>query len=664
MKRKTILTVGDSTSMTIGAERQMYLFYLADMRSWAQGSRILNCSLPGFTSADACAFFFRNKKHFEQLSAVIIYLGNCDAMSSELRKGKYTPLRQWTDSIAGKKKSKTKLKNKFLYFEWNNNFDSTIEAPESPQDYEYNIARMVSDCKQMDVPVILIRPQANTLFPSGVGKGNFIFYKYLGISDRIADRVSIEDSRFKDALSLQENREFNAALEVYKNILLETGPLSANLEYQNIIVNNYAVCAAQAGFLEEAEYLLNLLRKERGIRKEIILYNLAQVVKLKGDMPRYKLLLGESCEADGSMYRIREPYKLAIDRISRAFKNTSVIDLKDFVAQDDYVDHCHPLAPAQELLAKRIAESLQIPALKGDNPLVIENRLYNPEYALGNLAEFYTYFKTFASFSSDEIKNNIGELMVSAANDKVPPEILKAVEYYRGHPCFPGLRDIMLACPSYPMDVGRFPEFFIIRYLVPYLRIIEKTPQLSGLFSPEAGILRSSKEFVLILPSLNGVEETEPVFDLEYERERLPAILHKVRTMLIEHLEKGNQVHNRLKTTIFWYFREALRFGSHSRISMRYERIPLEFMAEGLAVAGVINLKINGKMNSQIQSMIGYLEETLRTHEYFCRKFSLERDCEDVLKQYDEKLTAIAKEIKDVFSLRFDLEREHVKCIS
>ena len=31
-------------------------------------------------------------------------------------------------------------------------------------------------------------------------------------------------------------------------------------------------------------------------------------------------------------------------------------------------------------------------------PIVIENRLYNPEYSLGNMAEFHDYFKTFAPF--------------------------------------------------------------------------------------------------------------------------------------------------------------------------------------------------------------------------------------------------------------------------
>ena len=74
---------------------------------------------------------------------MIIYLGNCDAMSSELRKGKYSPVSQVIDcirSISGQKRGKTRLKNRLLHFEWNDDFDGSIEAPESPEDFDYNIS--------------------------------------------------------------------------------------------------------------------------------------------------------------------------------------------------------------------------------------------------------------------------------------------------------------------------------------------------------------------------------------------------------------------------------------------------------------------------------------------------------------------------------------------
>lgn len=80
----TIIILGDSTSMTIGMERKTYPFILADQRIWPEKTEMVNCSQPGFTSGDACAFFFRHIKGFARTKAVIIYLGNCDANASEL----------------------------------------------------------------------------------------------------------------------------------------------------------------------------------------------------------------------------------------------------------------------------------------------------------------------------------------------------------------------------------------------------------------------------------------------------------------------------------------------------------------------------------------------------------------------------------------------------
>lgn len=671
MKRKTVLILGDSTSMTIGVEREMYPFHLADMRGWIPGMRIINCSLPGFTAADSCAFFFRNRKELEPLVAVIIYLGNCDSMSSELRKGRYSLVNQAFDYIrfvTGGKKEKIRLKNRLLHFEWNANFDASIEGPESPEDFDYNISRIVRTCNRMGVRVMLIRPQAHVLFPAGAGKGNFVFYKYLGINDRIADRITIEDIRFKEALNLHENREFAKASEAYRKILSASGPLSANQEYQSLVVNNYAVCAAETASFEEAEYLLNLLLKERAARKEIILYNLAQISRLKANVEEYRHRLTESYEADKSMYRVRQPYKDIIDKISVRFGNVDVVDLTDLTSDECYIDHCHPLPEVQKLIAERIAGKLQIPELMGDRPMELKNRLFNPEYSAGNTTEFHNYFKTFTPFPSEDIGSWIEKLVenLDAPLEEIPREINTAVEYYLNHPCFPQIRDIRKAGPFVSSDVGRFPEYFLFRYLVPYIREVERTEELSRLFDAPTGLLRSSGQFVSILPdAARSSILNDPVFDPGYECIRLPAIVQKVTVMLLEHLKQGNQVYERLKTTIFWYFRETLRFGSHSRISMRYERISLEFMAEALAVGAVLDFRMDGKMRSEIERLIGWLEETVNIHEHFCREFSLERDCSDLLQRYDAKLMDVAQKIEAAsWQVGSPQNMESGKCLS
>ena len=179
----SVLILGDSTSMSIGIERETYPFLLADAAIWPEATALVNCSLPGFTSADAAAFFFRHRGALSNtLKAVIVYLGNCDAASSEVCKGKYGLTRQLAQKareILGARAAKTRIKNRLLHYEWNNSLDPRLESPESPKDFEYNINRIVSACNRMSVPLILVRPRANVYFPPGTGKGNFLFQEHV-----------------------------------------------------------------------------------------------------------------------------------------------------------------------------------------------------------------------------------------------------------------------------------------------------------------------------------------------------------------------------------------------------------------------------------------------------------------------------------------------------
>jgi hypothetical protein len=94
--RNKLLILGDSTSMTVGIEKKVYPFIMADCEKWPKDMEIVNCSIPGFTSADALAFFYREFLHkLNLLSAVIICLGNCDSAQSEVKKGRYDYLKRF-----------------------------------------------------------------------------------------------------------------------------------------------------------------------------------------------------------------------------------------------------------------------------------------------------------------------------------------------------------------------------------------------------------------------------------------------------------------------------------------------------------------------------------------------------------------------------------------
>ncbi|MEI8012824.1 MAG: hypothetical protein WCI27_10180, partial [Candidatus Omnitrophota bacterium] len=87
---RTVIFLGDSTSMTVGLEGEAYPFHLASLRRWEPDTVFVNCSQPGITSADAAAFFFREALVRHSPSAVVVYLGNCDANATELNKGVYS----------------------------------------------------------------------------------------------------------------------------------------------------------------------------------------------------------------------------------------------------------------------------------------------------------------------------------------------------------------------------------------------------------------------------------------------------------------------------------------------------------------------------------------------------------------------------------------------
>jgi len=659
----TVLILGDSTSMSIGMERETYPFILGDSAIWPEATALINCSLPGFTSADAAAFFFRHQDSLSKtLKAVIVYLGNCDAASSEVCKGKYGLTLQLSQNIRGLlglRPAKTKIKNRLLHYEWNNCLDPRLEHPESPADFEYNINRVVSACGHMSVPLILIRPRANVHFPPGTGKGNFLFYRYAGFKDRSASKISIPDARFKDALLHQESGDNEAAAKIYKDILQHPSGIAMSQEYSLLVVNNYAVAKLESGSAEEARLLFQLLLKERGVRREIVLYNLAHTEKRCGKTGDFERLLEESYQADDSLYRIRAPYLEALERIERKHSSIRVLDMQSVVPDHLFVDHCHPLSQGQRKLADAVRSCFTEMGIQGDSVATIQNILYNPEFARGNTEEFHEYYRTFAPLSEMQITEAVAAIRasmsesgnggpISRASKSVPKEIHVALEYYVRHPCFPGVGDIVRFPPRFPSDVGRFPEYFIVRYLIPYLRLHEANLYLAQRFSSQIGLLRTSAQLTSMLPAYTVplVDTSDPEIDTAYEENRLPQILAKVKNLLLQHLKTGNQVFERTKTTIYWYVRESLRFGAHSRVSMRYDRVLMEFLAEGLAVAGVLDAAMNMKRAAQIEQLIGILQRVVQIHDEYCEKFSMMDDTTQLLEDYDAELSKAASDLE------------------
>lgn len=628
MADTNVLILGDSTSMTRGIERRTYPFLMAEKSQWPEGTVFCNASLPGFTSADACSFFFHHGKTLDRLKAVILFLGNCDASSTELPKGRYTPLRQYRDALRnrlGMQPRRTAMKNRLTPFEWNGSFDMNLEAPEEPADFEYNLRRIVRACRERGVPVILVRPKAHRRFPPGIGKGNFYFYRYLGLPDRLAGTTKIPDARFLAASRLHEAGRWDEALQAYRVILETPGSFAGSSEYALLVTNNYAVCAAEAGRHAEAKTVFDLLLRERGIRQEIVWFNLAQLALLEGDTARHDDYLDRSYESDISLYRIRTPYLQAIDRIAAdGVGHVHVVPMADLVADAEFVDHCHPLPVAQSRLADAVTALLSTIGVRGPATATIENRLTNPEMGLGNFAEFFTYFKTYAPHTPSDIQNGLKHLQ------NAPKEIRYAVKYYLKHPFFTSIADVAHYRPHTASDVGRFPEYFILRHTIPYLRQFEETPELREAFDATLGLLHSAADLSSILPpnAQPQVSTSAPEVNAAFEPGHLDAILSRLQMDLAAQLERGPQINERMKTTLYWYFRETLRFGAHSRVSMRYDRLFFENAAETLAMSLLIDRRLGGQRTARLRQMIRWVEDAVRIHDRYSQTVSLEAPAE------------------------------------
>lgn len=667
MKENAILILGDSTSMTVGVERFMYPFRLADAARWPESTTFVNCSLPGITSADACAFFFRYLKRSQQPRAVILSVGTCDSMSSEVRKGRYTFARQVGNDLRqrmGISPKRTKLRNRLLHFEWNGELDDSIEHPEAPADFKFNVERVLKSCQARSIPVVLVRPKSNPLCPPGIARGNFAFYAYLGIPAKFSHRLKIPDARFVSAVRLFEESRYEEAAASYRDILSEVGVLSSHPEYPLVVVNNYAVAAAQAGRTEEAESVFHLLLKERGIRREIILFNLAQLSSMTGRIDEYARLLSESYEADISLYRIRRPYLDVLDDLGRKYSSGAwTLDLHRVLDDECFVDHTHALPEGQEQIADTMSTQFDVRGIRGNSKAIIKNVLFNPELSKGNGTEFYAYFRTFAALTPEEIRRVVDRLRQGldqpssgaeqAALQSAPQEIREAVEYSLRHPVFPTVSDVLRAGPQYPSDVGRFPELFLVRFLIPYLRAHESEPVLAARFDPAAGILRRSTDLVRVLPDevVPLVASEIPALAPQVASAYVSRILEKVKTQLFQHLRGGNQVFERLKSTMFFYFRETLRYGSHSRISMRYDRTSLEWAAEALAVVGVLDFRLGLSQQDEIRRLGGTLAETVKTHDLFSKEVSFKPGAPSSLGEYDRRLRQLADKMADEFGI-------------
>ena len=215
------------------------------------------------------------------------------------------------------------------------------------------------------------------------------------------------------------------------------------------------------------------------------------------------------------------------------------------------------------------------------------------------------------------------------------------MKFYTRHPIYEVLEDLKINTPKVSSDIGRFPEYFLIRTIIPYLVELERIKNYKSFFCHE--IFRSSDDLKKILPEeiKDSIDGYPHELNKKKDPERFNRIIKKCKDMLLNHLKQGSQIYERKKATIFWYFRETLRFGSHSRLTMMYDRVSLEYIGEALVVAFLIEKKMNLKKTSVVIKMKKHLEEIVDLHQKYCSLIHKNNYDKSDIDKYDSKLKAL-----------------------
>ena len=369
----------------------------------------------------------------------------------------------------------------------------------------------------------------------------------------------------------------------------------------------------------------------------------------------YQATLDRAFELDASMYRVRSEYRKKINAISKDFPEIFYLDMGDHFESSDFIDHCHLLPKGQVRLAKLIQEYYSEIIIENGQPLKIINNLTNPEYYLGNKKTFPQYFKIDPISSPDITKKegflrnwSNGENIKAKSNESISNDDFdQGMRILKKHPCFMQEQYIEACFDQKLLNKNRFPEFLIARFMISVLEkgIIYKKIA-DKIYKYDELILTTEKYNKILVVSSDREKIAFPNASRVWFSAWRKSMLSNVKNALLDHLGCGSQIQNRLKSTIFWYFRETLRFGSHSRISMRYDRTVLEYCSEALLVVFLID-ELTGVGHNPIGTrLLDIVWRIVQTHERYCSLFILGSNDNTVIREYNLELKSLASEIK------------------
>ena len=616
-----VIVLGDSSSSGLGSERCHYPQLL---QQHLPGASVSNYSVPGLTAADARALY-QSELRRAGCSNLVLYLGNNEAALGSYRRRRPFWLRRLLQILRFRADSAWVWPpEKFLL---QPEHQQANFQPAGAGRFRRDITAIIRAARAEGTQVVIINPVANKLFPAGAGLLNAPFFEFLGWPARVAHLLHASDpwgELLIEGIGAREQNDFSRMRDCFRRLQQEC-PLSM---YSTIALNNEA--CALAGL--EPEHAESLLRKGQESAWEyecIFHYNLARLYESLGRKGQAQNESELSCETDRSLYRIQDPYRACLAELASEFR-LPLVDLAELLSPDDFVDYCHPTARGHAKIAHALQQviSAGVPTTTCAKPC--EDLFPSPayySYPRTTIVEYYgieqpvererlaTLLRSIISaLSFEEFEDPAcirRRLFAHSSSDTLQRYVLNFLVSNSGHPIFNDKLDLLGAHLPLAHEIFTFPEFFLYRLLYNYAAGLES--EAGGTPGP-----LTAEQYAALILRKNKLPLDAPICE---SKEYAAAVAGKLRRCLMSSSIFENRIGVRAKTIMYWYTREAFRYGTHSRLSMLYDRVPLDWFSESLLVLSLISLRRNLCLEDNIEEVRSGLAALAEIHDGYCSNF-------------------------------------------
>lgn len=640
-----ILILGDSSSAGVGSPQAVYPYLLHQALNLPH--RIENHAVPGFTSADAASYMTvaLAGRHWD---VVIVYLGNNEGACS-VYKGTYHRRRHPGRRGGGGRRPPVAPRDRprLVFADVPGGIS---DKATTPADFRRNLETVVRAARRSGARVILVSPIANKRFPAALMGPNAPFYKVIGLETRLAGRTARAGrsaAELAGAVDAHERGDLAVAASGYRNLLASWG--GADL-VAGIAANNLAVLLLGRGpdvpqdVTEEALAMLRGLLGT-GTTSSVAACNLARAAARAGwlrEAWRYEAL---AAEGDSDLYRVKADYRTQVAETAMAHPDVELLDLAGLLALTDFVDYCHPTAAGHAVIASALAELLARIRVPGDRDAACPqptDRSYlcvqpSPHAYFEPATSMIDQYAIAPDDDSREVRRAAASLLRrtrelgTSGLDGGPvrwPEpasaleanVLNTLRTAAEHPVVTSVDVLECWLPEHGHEVGSLPELYLYG-LLSHLAEQAVSWGADGLPDPAGAAWRTEA---------NVHRDRIPSGIVSHELREFPPdsldparILRKALRRLVDvtALFEDSRA-NRVMTIRYWYLREALRYGTHSRNGMLYPLWEMENIAEGLYAAVILSRR-GGFADTEAQATrLLHLLSTVRdVHERYAARY-------------------------------------------